>query len=143
MAGDSTFDTTWETAWQCSLGGEISSTLSIAKREGHPPSFSLFVRRVVSNKGYQSVLPLNRNEVLWLADNLKTSQSSEYTTTDANGDVVRKVQVTSLNTNGYVYYKIESKRLGRRDLKMYVPSWKSDAFVGMLNDAVEQFVKLS
>lgn len=143
MAGDSTFDTTWETVWQCSLDGEISSTLSIAKREGHPPSFSLFVRRVVNSKGYQSVLPLNRNEVLWLADNLKTSQSSEYTTTDANGDVVRKVQVTSLNTNGYVYNKIESKRLGRRDLKMYVPSWKSDAFVGMLNDAVEQFVKLS
>ena len=143
MASEATFDSIWETVWECSLDGEISSTLSIAKREGHPPSFSLMVRRVVSSKGYNSFLPLNRSEALWLANNLKSSQSSGYVTTSSNGDILRKIEVTAMNSNGFVYYEIESKRLGRRDLKMYIASGKLDAFIEMLNDAVEQFVKLS
>ena len=134
--------TQWEKVWETSLDGEFSATLSIATREGCTPSFSLLVRRQ-DNKGLTSIIPLNRNEAVWLIDNLKNKGACGYTTTTSTGTVARKIEIETLEAKQHTIFKIVSSRSGRKVLKRYVPSWRAEAFVAMLQEGVDRFVALS
>lgn len=129
----------WTKVWESSLDGEYSAVISAASTS--PPAFSLMLKRFFNN--WTSVICLSRTEAAWLVANMKEAQACSYSTTSSAGEVLRKIEVSTIVTKGFIIHKILSIRKDKNNLSLFVPSWKLDAFIFLVAEAVNRLNQLS